>query len=208
MFLKYLQYKREYLPAIKGWFFKLFFGSKKLKIGHNFKCDSWPSLWMTDEGKIEIGDNVYFRKDVELRSHKNATIIFEGNNRIDIGVRFLATNDAIVKIGSKTRIGLHSVFNGGDSISLGKNVLISGFVYIQTSNHSFSKEGNIQDQGYIHMPIHIADDAWLAAHVVVLPGINIAQGAVIGSNAVVTKDIIENSINGGVPSKFLKNRYE
>ena len=48
-----------------------------------------------------------------------------------------------------------------------EKVLISGFVYLQTSMHNHNKNGNIQDQGYKHGPIEIHDDVWLGSHVVV-----------------------------------------
>lgn len=208
MLFRISQYKIKYLPLFKGKLFRLLMSNKNLKVGANFKCDNWPSVWITDNGKINIGDNVHFRKNVELRCHQNAMIEIKGDNRIDIGVRILATNKSIIEIGKKTRIGLHSVLNGGDSISLGNNVLISGFVYLQTSNHNFSKNREIMNQGYSHGPIKIENDCWIAAHVVVLPNITIEKGAVIGSNAVVTKNIKSDTINGGIPAKFLKSRYE
>jgi acetyltransferase-like isoleucine patch superfamily enzyme len=208
MFFKIYIAFRRHMPKVRGMLFKWLMSNKKLRIGQNFQCDSWPQVLITDNGKVNIGDNVYFRKDIELRAHGNATVDIQGNNRIDKGVRILAANDSSLVIGNRTRIGLHSVFNGGDDIHIGEGVLISGFVYLQTSNHSYAKSGDIQKQGYIHKPIKLGDDCWLAAHVVVLPGVTINDGAIIGSNAVVTKDVEANTINGGIPSKLIKNRYE
>ena len=207
MFYKIYRYWINEMPRVKGILFKVLFSHKNLHIGKNFKCDAFCKMNITQNGKVIIGDNVHLRRDVEIRCHQNSQIHIEGNNRIDIGVRLLATNNAIIHIGQKVRVGLHSVFNGGDDIRVGESSLISGFVYLQTSNHKFDKKENIQDQGYTHMPINIGDNAWIAAHAVVLPGITIGAGSVVGSNAVVTKDTAQDSINGGVPSKFLKSRY-
>ena len=54
-----------------------------------------------------------------------------------------------MSIGPNTAIGLHSVFNGGDDITIGKSCLISGFVYIQTSMHKHDKGQFIKKQGFI-----------------------------------------------------------
>lgn len=193
-------------PSFIGYLFKTFFTGKKISIGKNFKCDSFPDISITDGAKLRIGDDVYFRRNVEIRAHKNSKIVFEGKNRIDRGARVLSTNDAKIIIREGSKIGLYSVLNGGDSIDIGRFSLVSGFVYIQTSMHEFRKQGYIQEQGYSHKPVHLEEDVWLGAHVVILPGVTIGKGVVVGSNAVVTKDISQLSVVGGVPAKIIKER--
>lgn len=155
---------------------------------------------------MNIGNNVLLRRNVEIRCHGKSTIEIENNVRIDRGVRLLAANNSKITIGDGTRIGLYTVFNGGDSITIGKKVLISGFVYLQTSMHKHQKNKDVQDQGYAHHPVELKDDAWLGAHVVVLPGCTIGKGAVVGSNAVVTQSVNDNMVVAGIPAKPLKER--
>lgn len=52
----------------------------------------------------------------------------------------------------------------------------------------------------------IGDNGWVGDNVVILPGVRIGNGCVIGSNAVVTKDLPDNCIVVGVPAKVIK-RY-
>ena len=156
--------------------------------------------------RLIIGNHVTLRRNVEIRAHGNSKIHLKGNNRIDRGVRILGNNHAKIFIDENTRIGLYTVLNGGDSISIGQKVLISGFVYLQTSIHNHNKNGNIQDQGYKHGPIEIHDDVWLGAHVVVLPNCVLSKGCVVGSNAVVTKSADKENILAGVPAKIIKER--
>lgn len=200
------KYFKEQSPLWKGLLFKLFFQSKRLTIGENFKCDSFPDLTMTQNGKITIGDNVLLRRNVELRAHQDSTITIGNNIRIDRGVRILSTNTSQIQLKDGVRIGLYSVLNGGDSIHVGENTLISGFVYLQTSMHRYKGEGLIQKQGYDHAPVHLEKDVWLGAHVVILPNVCIGEGSIVGSNAVVNKSVAKNIIVGGVPAKILKER--
>lgn len=199
-------YLKEKKPRWKGFWFKLLFSSKRLAVGKGFRCDSWPDIQVTDQAKILIGDNVYFRRNVEVRAHGNSSVQFEGENRIDRGVRVLGANDASIKICSGARIGLYSVLNGGDSIHLGNKVLLSGFVYVQTSMHNFKGKGFIQDQGYAHSPVVLEDNVWCGAHVVILPGVTMKNGSIAGSNAVVTKNVEVNQVVGGVPASPLKTK--
>lgn len=52
--------------------------------------------------------------------------------------------------------------------------------------------------------IHIGRNVWIGAGAIVLPGVTIGDGAVVAAGAVVTKDIPDNTIVGGVPAKVMK----
>jgi maltose O-acetyltransferase len=56
-----------------------------------------------------------------------------------------------------------------------------------------------------HGPIILENDVWLGTGVVVLPGITIGEGAVVGANSVVTKDVKPYTIVGGSPAKLIRN---
>ncbi len=206
MFLTLYQYRKKHLPKIKGMVFKLLFSSKRIVIGKNFQCDTWPSIIIDKNANLIIGDHVTLRRNVEIRAHGNSTIHIKGKNRIDRGVRILSNNKAKISIDLNTRIGLYTVLNGGDSILIGKKVLVSGFVYLQTSMHNHKKGVHVQDQGYQHGPIELHDDVWLGSHVVVLPNSTLGKGCVVGSNAVVTKSATEGNILVGIPAKPIKAR--
>jgi acetyltransferase-like isoleucine patch superfamily enzyme len=193
-------------PKILGWLSRLLYLRSNVKFGKNFTCDSVPRIFVDSNAKLFIGDEVQFRKDVELRAHGHSSIKINSEVRVDRGVRILSANEALINIGDRTAIGLYSVLNGGDDISLGKACLISGFVYLQTSMHKYEKGDYIKDQGYTHSPIKLGDDVWLGAHVVILPGCDLDDGVIIGSNAVVKSSIESNQIAAGVPAKIIGTR--
>jgi acetyltransferase-like isoleucine patch superfamily enzyme len=203
----FYQIIKSFKPRFLGWIFRLLcLGSKRVVVGKNFCCNSFPDLTVDKDCQLSIGDNVLLRRGVEIRVHSSSKVHIGRNCRIDRGVRLLSANHSEIVIGDGTRIGLYTVFNGGDSIHIGEKVLISGFVYLQTSMHNHNKEKKVQDQGYSHKPVKLQDDAWLGAHVVVLPGCIIGRGSVVGSNAVVTRDVVDFSIVAGVPAKVINSR--
>lgn len=55
-----------------------------------------------------------------------------------------------------------------------------------------------------HAPIVIGSDAWLGTGVVVLPGITIGEGAVVGANSVVTRDVEPYTMVGGAPARVIR----
>jgi len=54
----------------------------------------------------------------------------------------------------------------------------------------------------------IGNDVWIGSEAMIMPGINIGDGAVIGSRALVTKNVEPYSIVGGNPAKLIKKRFE
>ena len=77
---------------------------------------------------------------------------------------------------------------------------------MRSSDHKFSKNEIIKNQGHITGKIIIEDDVWLGANVVVLKDVIIKKGSVIGAGSVVTKSTEMYSINAGVPSKKITER--
>lgn len=197
------------VPAFKSLLSRILYAGNNIVIGKNFRPDGIPRIIVEKNAKLIIGDNVQFRSGVEIRAHQNSTIHIEDNVRLDRGIRLLSTNNALIQIGKGTRIGLYTVFNGGDSITIGPKCLISGFCYLQTSMHKFEKiDVPVQEQGYQHLPVVLSEDVWLGTHVVIMPGTTLGKGTVVGSNAVVTKPFGDNKILAGVPAKEINNRTE
>jgi acetyltransferase-like isoleucine patch superfamily enzyme len=200
-------YIRNVRPIICGIITKILYRGRRVSIGKSFRCDSVPKIIVDKRCRVFIGDNVEFRRSIEIRAHGASEIKIDSNCRIDRGVRILGANQSRIVIHKGVRIGLYTVLNGGDSITIGKKSLVSGFVYLQTSMHEFqSKDTIIQNQGFLHKPIVLKEDCWLGTHVVVLPGVIIGTGSIVGSNAVVNKDVDSFHIVGGVPAKILKER--
>jgi acetyltransferase-like isoleucine patch superfamily enzyme len=203
-----LQYfLRQFRPRFYGRLTQLVYSSSNVVFGKNLLCDSIPKILIDKSAYLKIGDGVELRRNVEIRVHGQSDMQIGSKVRIDRGVRILSANKAKIRIEEGVRIGLYSVFNGGDSITVGAGSLISGFVYLQTSMHGFkNKELKVQEQGYNHAPVHLGNDTWLGTHVVILPGVVLGKGVVVGSNAVVTKSADDFKVLGGIPAKELKER--
>lgn len=56
--------------------------------------------------------------------------------------------------------------------------------------------------------IVIGNDVWIGYEAVILSGVTIGDGAIIGSRAVVTKDVPPYTIVGGVPAKTIRRRFD
>lgn len=52
--------------------------------------------------------------------------------------------------------------------------------------------------------INVGDGTWIGGRSTILPGVNIGKGCIIAAGSVVTKDVPDNTMVGGVPAKQLK----
>ena len=56
--------------------------------------------------------------------------------------------------------------------------------------------------------IVIGNDVWIGFEAVIMPGVHIGDGSIIGTRALVTKDVPPYSIVGGIPAKVIRKRFE
>ena len=87
-------------------------------------------------------------------------------------------------------------------IEIGRSVIFNDEVVLMGASH---KPDSPQFGGQ-REPIKIGDYAWLPMRIIVLPGVTIGHAAVIGSGAVVTKDVPDYGIAVGNPAKVVKER--
>lgn len=89
-----------------------------------------------------------------------------------------------------------------DKITLEKNATVSQGSHLCTASHDiFSVKHEL-----ITAPILIESDSWIAVDAYVHMGVTIGQGAVVGANACVYKNVESWTIVGGNPAKFIKKR--
>ncbi|GDY25049.1 sugar O-acetyltransferase [Agarivorans sp. Toyoura001] len=85
----------------------------------------------------------------------------------------------------------------GDSVMIGPNVTLA------TAGHPIDPEPR-RKAAQFNIAIDIANNVWIGANTVVLPGISIGENSVIGAGSVVTKDIPANVVAVGNPCKVLR----
>lgn len=56
--------------------------------------------------------------------------------------------------------------------------------------------------------ITVGNDVWIGYEALILAGVTIGDGAIIGSRAVVTKDVPPYTIVGGIPAKLIRKRFD
>jgi acetyltransferase-like isoleucine patch superfamily enzyme len=96
-----------------------------------------------------------------------------------------------------------------NEVSIGNDVLVGSDVFIADHGHGessevFGKTPPAARKLYTKGPVRIGDRVWIGSHVSILPGVTIGEGAIIGANSVVSKDVPPYAIVGGIPARVLR----
>src|SRR3989338_7803151 len=107
-----------------------------------------------------------------------------------------------VKIGKGSILGDNIFLDGRDKLIIGDHVDIASGVMILNSEHDINSE----DFKAISAPVEIGDFVFIGPRAIILPGVKIGKGAVVAAGAVVTKDVADFAIVGGVPAVVIGER--
>gem|GEM_PF-1207710 len=165
----------------------------KIRWGLRFQEFGWCSRlygcdMLTNPKAIRIGKRVLIRKGARLE----AVGPWDGHT-------------PKITIGDDTAAQFYFHCAAAESVKIGKDVLIAGRVFITDHDHYFGNNGlpPVRSKELRVKPVTIKDGCWLGEGCVVLKGVTINERAVVGANAVVTKDVPAEAIVGGVPAKVI-----
>ena len=106
-----------------------------------------------------------------------------------------------ITIGKDVFLNMGCKFQDQGGIFIGDGSLIGHNVVLVTLNHAMDPADRAT---MIPAPIHIGKRVWIGANATVLPGVTIGDGAIVAAGAVVTKDVPENTVVGGVPARVMR----
>jgi maltose O-acetyltransferase len=134
-------------------------------------------------------------------------IMAKGGNPAMIG------NNVYIAKGNKITFGSGCRINENvhiEKVNIGNDVLIAPNVSILSRMHEFSRTDiPMSLQGYREeKTVTIGDDVWLGRNVIVMPGVTIGKGAIVAASSVVTKDVAEFNIVGGIPASIISSRIK
>lgn len=111
-----------------------------------------------------------------------------------------------VNIGDNCIIARMCTISACNSIEIGRFALIGESVVIRDHNHGTNPFVAMIHQPLVSAPIRIGSDVWIGAHSTITAGVTIHDGAVIGANSAVTKDVPPYEIWAGTPARYIKHR--
>jgi len=105
------------------------------------------------------------------------------------------------KIGRNVFINFDCVFLDLGGITLEDDVQIAPKVSLLTESHPIVPENR---KSLIAKPILVKKNAWIGAGATILQGVTIGENAIVAAGSVVSEDVPDNTIVGGLPAKTIK----
>lgn len=166
---------------------------RKAQVGSNITIHG--RIFLRGKGQICIGDNVTINSSLQSNpiGGSTRTVIHCISGKIEIGDNVGISNASLV---------CRSGITIKDWVKIGGNVKIydNDFHSIDYINRRKAPDMDIKSS-----PVFIDEDAFIGAHSVILKGVNIGKRSVIAAGSVVTKNVPDDELWGGVPAKFIKN---
>lgn len=106
------------------------------------------------------------------------------------------------KIGNNVFINFDCTFLDLGGITIEDNVLIAPKVNLLSEGHPVEPENR---QALMVGHIHIKKNAWIGAGAAIMQGVTVGENAIVAAGAVVSKDVPDNTIVGGIPAKIIKS---
>jgi acetyltransferase-like isoleucine patch superfamily enzyme len=178
--------------------------AKGLLLGRKVQFFNLPNIRLGQW--VQLGDYVYLSAlgRGQLKIGNNSSI--GAYSRLVISTSFNNLGQYI-HVGSNVGLGEFAYLGGAGGLEIGDGCIIGQYLSCHPENHNFEDlTQEIRQQGVNRKGIKIGPDCWIGAKVTILDGVSIGRGCVIAAGAVVTKNMPDFSIVGGVPAKVLKTR--
>ena len=220
---------RDFINCLLSPFFKPYKKYKVMRKSNKLHPQAIIKLGAYVDGESVLGERVIVGTNTTLRSTKvgNDSLfgsnVFAKNCLIDENVNiynnirlikttvgnrtYLTSNSSIsyCKIGSYCSIG--SELKAGLGIHPSRNFVSTYPAFYSTDNNgcmcSFVDKNLFEET----KAIHIGNDVWIGDRVIILDGVRVGNGAILATGAVVTKDVPDYAVVGGVPANVIRYRF-
>ena len=152
------------------------------------------TCYLKGEKYISFGSNVSLDRGTRIEAWSQ----FRGKSyRPQISIGNYVCMNPNCHIGAINKVTIE------DHVLIGAGVLIIDHSHGQITMESMKCPPN-QRKLYSKGSVHIKKNVWIGEHAAILPGVTIGENAIVGANAVVTKDVPENAVVGGNPARVIK----
>jgi acetyltransferase-like isoleucine patch superfamily enzyme len=143
---------------------------------------------------------------VKLEIGKDAVVRLGRWSWIGHGSKIRA-HEGEVQIGAKTVLGQECTISCFQHISLGRECIVADRVMLIDFDHGVAEvERPIREQGIYKRDVRLGHNVWVGYGACFLRGITVGDNAVVGTYAVVNRDVPANAVVAGVPARVVRMR--
>ena len=141
-------------------------------------------LQIARRGRVEFGRFVWLGEGTKIRCH-----------------------EGVVEIGAKTVLGQECTISAYKRVRIGEQCVIADrAMFIDFDHGVVEVERPIRQQGIYTREVEIGSNVWVGYGACILRGVRVGDNSIVGTNAVVTKDVPANAVVAGIPARIVRMR--
>jgi acetyltransferase-like isoleucine patch superfamily enzyme len=157
-------------------------------------------------GRLQTDGLCFICPRVQLEIGRGATLRIGRWAWIGHGSK-IRVHEGEVEIGAKTVIGQECTISAFQHVSIGRECILADRVMLIDFDHGVTEvDRPIRLQGIYKRDVRIGHNVWIGYGACVLRGVSVGDNSVIGTNSVVTREVPENAVVGGVPARIIRMR--
>ena len=170
----------------------------------------WRYLWrrlLTPAGWHWRSDGPFFLgRGLELHVEPRGEVRFGRFVWIGDGTK-IRCHEGVVEIGAKTVMGQECTISAYRHVTIGRECIVADRVMLIDFDHGVVEvERPIREQGIYKRDVRVGHNVWIGYGACVLRGVTIGNNCVLGTSAVVTKDVPDNAVVAGIPAQVIRMR--
>jgi acetyltransferase-like isoleucine patch superfamily enzyme len=170
----------------------------------------WRYLWrrlLTPAGwRWQTGGPVFFGRGLQLQVAKRGSLRLGRFVWIGDGTK-IRCHEGEVAIGAKTVLGQECTISAYQHVRIGEQCVIADrAMFIDFDHGVVEVERPIRQQGIYKRDVDVGSNVWIGYGACILRGVRVGDNSIVGTNAVVTRDVPANAVVAGVPARLVRMR--
>jgi acetyltransferase-like isoleucine patch superfamily enzyme len=168
----------------------------------------WARLKLRWGKRLQTDGLCFIGPGVKLEIGRDAVVRLGRWAWIGHGTKIRA-HEGVVEIGAKTVMGQECTISAFQSVRIGRECIVADRVMLIDFDHGVVEvERPIRLQGIYKRDVAVGNNCWIGYGACILRGATVGDNCVVGTSTVVTKDVPDNAVVGGVPARLLRMREE
>ncbi|HUE28556.1 MAG TPA: acyltransferase [Solirubrobacteraceae bacterium] len=180
--------------------------NRMLTLGYARLIVRWVWLKLRWRGRLRTDGLCFVCPGVKFEIGPNATVTLGRWSWIGHRCKIRA-HEGEVSVGAKSVLGQECTISAFQHVAIGRECIIADRVMMIDFDHGMVEvERPIRAQGIYKRNVDVGHNVWIGYAACVLRGVQVGHNCVIGTNSVVTTDVPENAVVGGVPARLIRMR--
>jgi acetyltransferase-like isoleucine patch superfamily enzyme len=179
---------------------------RMLTFGYARLIVRWARLKLRWRGRLQTDGLCFVGPGVTFEIGRGATLHLGRWSWIGHGSK-IRVHEGEVRIGAKSVLGQECTISAFQHVSIGRECIVADRVMLIDFDHGVVEvERPVREQGIYKRDVRVGHNVWIGYGACFLRGVTVGDNVVVGTYAVVNRDVPSNAVVAGVPARVLRMR--